>query len=204
FTSTTLFRSRPTNSREWTASTVSQAEAEAGTATTRRAWTAQRVRQNVVAWWNGSAEKVKLDNVQAGATANATDAQLRDRSTHTGTQAISTVTGLSAALDAKVDKVAGYGLSQSDFTPAEKAKLAGLESSRFKGVFAWGAALQSGVASPGAGDYADVDAPGQDVSRYIWDATDAAWVKQAGEVAPLTAAQIKSLYEANPDTNAFT
>jgi hypothetical protein len=39
--------------------------------------------------------------VAAGATANATDAQLRDRSTHTGTQAISTVTGLQTALDAK-------------------------------------------------------------------------------------------------------
>lgn len=32
---------------EWTAETVSQAEAEAGTATTRRAWTAQRVAQAV-------------------------------------------------------------------------------------------------------------------------------------------------------------
>lgn len=36
---------------EWTAETVSQAEAEAGDATTRRAWTAQRVRQAIVAWW---------------------------------------------------------------------------------------------------------------------------------------------------------
>ena len=38
---------------EWAAETVSQAEAEAGTATTRRAWTAQQVRQAIVAWWNG-------------------------------------------------------------------------------------------------------------------------------------------------------
>lgn len=38
---------------EWSAETVSQAEAEAGTETTRRAWTAQRVRQAIVAWWNG-------------------------------------------------------------------------------------------------------------------------------------------------------
>lgn len=41
--------SRLTNSREWTAATVSQAEAEAGTATTRRAWTAQRVAQAIAA-----------------------------------------------------------------------------------------------------------------------------------------------------------
>lgn len=46
-----------------------------------------------------SADKTKLDGIVAGATKNATDAQLRDRSTHTGSQDISTVTGLQAALD---------------------------------------------------------------------------------------------------------
>ncbi len=151
--------SRLTDAREWTASTVSQAEAEAGTATTRRAWTAQRVFQAVAAWWAASADKTKLDGIQAGAqvnvgtnlaqgartttavpvtsstgtgatlgaattslagvmtaadktkldgvatgaTANASDAQLRDRATHTGSQAISTVTGLQAALDNKIN-----------------------------------------------------------------------------------------------------
>lgn len=48
-----------------------------------------------------TAEKNKLAGIASGATANATDAQLRDRATHTGTQAISTVTGLQGALDAK-------------------------------------------------------------------------------------------------------
>ena len=42
---------RLSDAREWTAGTVSQAEAEAGTATTRRAWTAQRVRQAIASWW---------------------------------------------------------------------------------------------------------------------------------------------------------
>lgn len=50
-----------------------------------------------------SADKAKLDGIQPGATANATDAQLRDRSTHTGTQPIASVAGLQAALDAKLD-----------------------------------------------------------------------------------------------------
>lgn len=48
-----------------------------------------------------AADKTKLDGIATGATANATDAQLRDRTTHTGTQAISTVTGLQTALDGK-------------------------------------------------------------------------------------------------------
>lgn len=42
---------RLTDAREWTASTATQAEAEAGTSTTRRAWTAERVRQAIAAWW---------------------------------------------------------------------------------------------------------------------------------------------------------
>lgn len=41
-----------------------------------------------------SADKTKLDGIATGATANSTDAQLRDRSTHTGTQAHTTITGL--------------------------------------------------------------------------------------------------------------
>lgn len=48
-----------------------------------------------------TAEKTKLSGVATGATANATNAQLRDRSTHTGAQEISTITGLQAVLDGK-------------------------------------------------------------------------------------------------------
>lgn len=100
-TSTQGNDARLSDAREWTATTISQAEAEAGTATTRRAWTAERVRQAILGWWNSSAFKTKLDGIATGATANATDAQLRDRATHTGVQAISTVTGLQTALDGK-------------------------------------------------------------------------------------------------------
>ncbi len=39
--------SRLSNSREWTASTVTQADAEAGISTTRTAWTAERVKQAI-------------------------------------------------------------------------------------------------------------------------------------------------------------
>ena len=54
-----------------------------------------------VSGFMSSADKTKLDGIATNATANATDSQLRDRSTHTGTQAISTVTGLQTALDSK-------------------------------------------------------------------------------------------------------
>lgn len=104
---------RLTNAREWTASTVSVAEALDETFTGRRAWTSQRVHQVVNTLIGGSsapvattgsqglmsaADKTKLDSIAANATVNSTDASLRDRSTHTGTQAITTITGLSTQL----------------------------------------------------------------------------------------------------------
>ncbi|MVA17402.1 hypothetical protein GOZ94_00390 [Agrobacterium vitis] len=48
-----------------------------------------------------AADKLKLNGVAAGATQNAADAALRDRTTHTGEQAMATITGLVAALAAK-------------------------------------------------------------------------------------------------------
>lgn len=48
-----------------------------------------------------SAEKTKLAGIASGATANSADATLLARANHTGEQAISTVTGLQTALDAK-------------------------------------------------------------------------------------------------------
>ncbi len=52
--------------------------------------------------------------ISTTATVNATDAALRDRSTHTGTQAISTITGLQGALDGKA--AATHAHAQSDIT----------------------------------------------------------------------------------------
>ncbi|WP_082921149.1 hypothetical protein [Rhodococcus sp. HS-D2] len=48
-----------------------------------------------------SADRTKLDGIATGATANSADATLLNRANHTGTQAISTVTGLQTALDGK-------------------------------------------------------------------------------------------------------
>lgn len=56
--------------------------------------------------------------ISTTATVNSTDAALRDRSTHTGTQAISTVTGLQAALDAGANVGIPTYLSASEPAPA--------------------------------------------------------------------------------------
>lgn len=63
------------------------------------------------------AEKTKLSGIATGATANSSDAFLLDRTNHTGVQAITTVTGLQAALDGKellVNKSTDTALGNSD------------------------------------------------------------------------------------------
>lgn len=67
-----------------------------------------------------SAEKTKLGNIDAEATKNATDAQLRDRSTHTGTQPLSSISdaGTAAAKDVTTsfrDTTSGRLLKVRDF-----------------------------------------------------------------------------------------
>lgn len=62
------------------------------------------------------AQVTKLAGVADGATANATDADLRNRSTHTGTQAISTVVGLAGALGAKAAKAVTGTVGESATT----------------------------------------------------------------------------------------
>jgi len=48
-------------------------------------------------------DKVKLDGIAPGATANSTDAHLLDRTNHTGHQDIETITNLSTALGNKIE-----------------------------------------------------------------------------------------------------
>lgn len=63
-----------------------------------------------------TAEQTKLAGIATGATANSTDAQLRDRTTHTGEQAISTITGLQAALDSKLTGAPVVDLATADLS----------------------------------------------------------------------------------------
>lgn len=108
-------------------------------------------------------------------------------------------------INGKVDKELGKGLSDTNFTQAEKDKLAGLESSHFKGQYISLEALQEAFPLSTAGDYANVDeGVGHDVIRYVWDTSDSDWLPQLGASAQLTATQIKEEYESNPDTNVFS
>ncbi len=123
----------------------------------------------------------KLAGIEAGATADQTGAEI---------------------------KVAYEGEANTNgFTDAEKTKLAGLETSRFLGTFLNVSALETAhpASSALAGQYADVDGGiGSDVERYILDDTDNTWKPAGGTPTSETAASIKTKYESNADTNAFT
>ena len=73
-------------------------------------------------------ERVKLANIAEQATKNATDDALRDRSTHTGTQPASTITGLGTAAPLDVTT------SQSDSTFGRIPRLGDGALSEFSGV----------------------------------------------------------------------
>lgn len=125
------------------------------------------------------AEKTKLAGIEAAATADQTGAEIK--SLYEGEA------------------------NTNAFTDAEKAKLAALEASSFKGTYLNVAALDSAHPAPAIGSYAYVDAGiGSDVENYIWDDDDSQWVKSGGTGTAETAASVKSKYESNADTNAFT
>lgn len=112
------------------------------------------------------------------------------------------ISGLQTALDNKVNIEAGKGLSTNDYTTAEKTKLAGMEY-HFKGEYVSKTELDAVVGV--AGDYAYVDeGAGFNVVKYIWDSSDNVWTLQAGESTEETPESIKTKYESNDDTNAFT
>lgn len=94
-------------------------------------------------------------------------------------------------------------INTSVLSAEEKQKLASLESSKFLGTFLTSDDIPLDKAV--AGSYADVDAGvGETVSRWIYDADSAVFVKSFSDIAGETSTSVKEKYESNPNTNAFT
>jgi len=117
-------------------------------------------------------------------------------------------------LDLKVDKITGKGLSTEDYTTSEKNKLASIDATHYLPPLQTTVQL-SALPQAGLSDKARVYVEA-DLSDYFYDATassgDIAPDDQAGgigfwrkvAVGGETAASIKTKYESNADTNAFT
>lgn len=135
----------------------------------------------------------KLNGIATGATANSTDAQLRDRTTHTGSQAISTVTSLQAALDAKVAgpaSAADAEIARFDTTTGKAIKGSGVTIDNFAqmtGVATYYGShliLTGNITVPGSVDGRDVSADGAKIDAMqtavsVVTATGS-WAKPAG------------------------
>ena len=83
-------------------------------------------------------ERNKLAGVEAGATVNSSDADLRNRATHTGIQPMSSVDGLEGALSGKAN-------AADVMTASERTKLTGIEADATKNVPATDADVAAGT-----------------------------------------------------------
>jgi len=123
----------------------------------------------------------------------------------TDTDTVYDDSALVATVATKVDQVQGKGLSTNDYTDAEKSKLATMEGSHFKGVHLSESALNAAHPTAEAGSYAYVSDSITPEQMWIWDDNNG-WILSAGSGSGivLTDADIKIMYERNPDTNALT
>jgi len=171
---------RLSDSREWSAATATQAEAEAGTSATRLAFTPLRVFQAVAAWWVASAAKTKVDGIATGATANQTDAYLLSRANHTGTQAAATITGLgSLATQSGTFSGASSGTNTGDQTITLTGEVTGSGTGSFAATVDNAAVIGkvlSGYTS-GAGTVAATDSILQAIQKL--NGNDAAFLTSA-------------------------
>lgn len=88
---------------------------------------------------------------------------------------------------------------------ALKADKSEIPTYHFKGLHIDLSSLQTAHPTAARGDYAYVDGGvGQDTVEYIWDEDDTQWVEGNTTGSTETAATIKTKYESNADTNAFT
>lgn len=178
-------------------------------------------------------EKTKLAGIASGATANSSDATLLNRTNHTGSQEISTVTGLQTALDGKAasshthdDRY--YTETEIDTALALKADAADVPATIVESLVAGtnvtiddtdpanpvisatggggGGAVDSVNGQTGAVvlDADDID-DGSTTNKFT-TASDIAKLAgiESGATADMTGAEIKIAYEAEADTNAYT
>lgn len=71
----------------------------------------------------GNTDVLKLAGIEAGATANSSDAQLLNRANHTGTQLAATISDLAAAVSAVINGTSIGDLDDVDLTGASEGQV---------------------------------------------------------------------------------
>jgi hypothetical protein len=110
-----------------------------------------------------------------------------------------------ASLSGKVNVVSGKGLSEEDFTTAEKTKLGNLSQATFRGTFANYSAITSFSFDPVpiSGDYCVVEATGVTNVIYFWDDTNNVWTPQTQEPVAMTGEEIALALFDSDDSGAW-
>lgn len=121
---------RLSDAREWSEETIIQAEAEAGTATTRRAWTSQRVRQAIAAWWNSSKGSLSGPVAISANSANGNAVTILQNGQGTALALATNVLPVPTGATNNTGMVGGLHLYNSGGTPAEGALVAGISFGR--------------------------------------------------------------------------
>lgn len=103
-----------------------------------------------------------------------------------------------AAVAAAIAAAANANLITDD----ERAAIANIEPSHFVGTFA--ALANIPTVDRREGDVAILAVVGGDDTQAVWDVGDGVWRDTGASVTGETSATIKTKYEANPNTNAFT
>lgn len=89
-------------------------------------------------------------------------------------------------------------------TDAERNAIGTIEPSKHKGSYATLTALNTAHPTGVSGDNATILVTGGDDTVAIWDDDAGAFIDTGGAATAETAATIKSKYESNANTNAFT
>jgi hypothetical protein len=193
---------RLSDAREWTASTITQAEAETGTATTRRAFTAQRIRQAVLAWWADSADKSKLDGIAAGAQVNTVTSVVGKTGAVTLSAADVGAASASHSHTAATTSVAGF-LSATD-----KSKLDGIAAGATANTgtvtsIAGGTGLSGSVSTSGSISLLAISAGSTSSGALFYNGTTrSAGRLYGGTTNPASTTRLN--YDGNLHVNALT
>jgi hypothetical protein len=153
-------------------------------------------------------DKAKLNSIASNATANASNDELRDRATHTGEQAISTVTGLQTALDGKEAtgaaasaQSAAISAAATDATTKANAAQSAAISAAATDATTKANAAQSAAISAAATD-ATTKANAAQSAAISAAATDATTKANAAQSAAISAAATDATTKANAAQSA--
>lgn len=157
-----------------------------------------------------SASAAAASAAAASSSATAANTSKNAAATSATNAGSSATSAAGSASDATTSAIAASSSASSASTSATDAAASAAAAlansiSYYKGLFTSYSNLVAGTGSMIAGNYADVDTGvGTDIKRYIWDVNDSKWVDSGANAAPLTAPAVKSLYETNANTNAYT